>query len=66
MSNNQNTQTPPKMKGHGPMGGPGGGHGPVEKAKDVKGTTKKISTKTFKIQNSNNNSNDICNRKHNI
>ena len=40
MSNNQNTQTPPKMKGHGPMGGPGGGHGPVEKAKDVKGTTK--------------------------
>ena len=42
MSNNQNTQTPPKMKGHGPMGGPGGGHGPVEKAKDVKGTTKKL------------------------
>ena len=42
MSNNQNTQTPPKMKGHGPMGGPGGGHGPAEKAKDVKGTTKKL------------------------
>ena len=41
MSNNQNTQTPPKMKGHGPMGGPGG-RGPVEKAKDVKGTTKKL------------------------
>ena len=35
MSNNQNTQTPPKMKGHGPMGGPGGGHGPAEKAKDA-------------------------------
>ena len=24
------------------MGGPGGGHGPAEKAKDVKGTTKKL------------------------
>ena len=50
MSNNQNTQTPPKMKGHGPMGGPGGGHGPVEKAKDVKGTTKKLAQRLSKYK----------------
>ena len=41
MSNNETTNKPPRMRGHGPMGGPGG-HGPVEKAKDVKGTTKKL------------------------
>ena len=41
MSNNQTTNKPPRMRGHGPMGGPGG-RGPVEKAKDVKGTTKKL------------------------
>ena len=43
MSNNETTKMPPKMKGPGPMGGPHGGHGPVEKAKDIKGTTKKLS-----------------------
>ena len=42
MSNNETTKMPPKMKGPGPMGGPHGGHGPAEKAKDIKGTTKKI------------------------
>ncbi len=43
MSNNETTKTPPKMKGPGPMGGPPhGGRGPVEKAKDIKGTTKKL------------------------
>ena len=42
MSSNQTTNKPPKMRGHGPMGGGPGGHGPVEKAKDVKGTTKKL------------------------
>ena len=42
MSNNQEIKTPPKIKGPGPMGGPHGGKGPVEKAKDVKGTTKKL------------------------
>lgn len=42
MSNNQTTNRPPRMRGHGPMGGGPGGHGPVEKAKDVKGTTKKL------------------------
>ncbi len=41
MSNNETTNKPPRMRGHGPMGGPGG-RGPVEKAKDVKGTTKKL------------------------
>ena len=41
MSSNQTTNKPPRMRGHGPMGGPGG-RGPVEKAKDVKGTTKKL------------------------
>ena len=42
MSNTeQTTNKPPRMRGHGPMGGPGG-RGPVEKAKDVKGTTKKL------------------------
>ena len=40
MSNNGTAQKPPKMRG--PMGGPHGGHGPAEKAKDVKGTTKKL------------------------
>ena len=42
MSNNETTKMPPKMKGPGPMGGPHGGHGPAEKAKDIKGTTKKL------------------------
>ena len=42
MSNNETTQKPPKMRGPGPMGGPHGGHGPAEKAKDIKGTTKKL------------------------
>ncbi len=41
MSNNETTNKPPRMRGHGPMGGPGG-RGPVEKAKDVKETTKKL------------------------
>ena len=41
MSNNETTNKPPRMRGHGPMGGPGG-RGPVKKAKDVKGTTKKL------------------------
>lgn len=41
MSNNQTANKPPKMRGHGPIGGPGG-RGPAEKAKDVKGTTKKL------------------------
>lgn len=42
MSNTeQTTNRPPRMRG--PMGGgPHGGHGPAEKAKDVKGTTKKL------------------------
>ena len=42
MSNNETTKMPPKMKGPGPMGGPRRGHGPAEKAKDIKGTTKKL------------------------
>lgn len=42
MNNNETTKMPPKMRRHGPMGGPHGPHGPVEKAKDVKGTTKKL------------------------
>ena len=43
MSNNETTQKPPKMRGPGPMGGgPHGGHGPAEKAKDIKGTIKKL------------------------
>ena len=43
MSNNETTQKPPVMKGHGPMGGgPKGAHGPVEKAKDFNGTIKKL------------------------
>ena len=41
MSNNETTNKPPRMRGHGPMGGPAG-RGPIEKAKDVKGTTKKL------------------------
>ena len=40
MSNNETAQKPPKMRG--PMGGPHGGQGPAEKAKDIKGTTKKL------------------------
>ncbi len=45
MSNTeQTTNKPPRMRG--PMGGgPHGGHGPVEKAKDVKGTTKKLANR---------------------
>ena len=43
MSNNETTQKPPVMKGHGPMGGGSrGAHGPVEKAKDFNGTIKKL------------------------
>ena len=42
MSNNQTINRPPRMRGHGPMGGGPGGRGPVEKAKDVKGTIKKL------------------------
>ena len=42
MSNNDTMQRPPKMNGHGPMGGGPKGHAPVEKAKDIKGTTKKL------------------------
>ena len=42
MSNNETTQKPPIMKGPGPMGGGPKGHAPVEKAKDIKGTTKKL------------------------
>lgn len=42
MNNDETTKMPPKMRRHGPMGGPHGPHGPVEKAKDVKGTTKKL------------------------
>ena len=41
MSNNQTTKKPPEMKAPGPMGGGPKGHAPVEKAKDIKGTTKK-------------------------
>ena len=43
--NNKEQQTinkPPKMQGPGPMGGAHKGHRPVEKAKDIKGTTKKL------------------------
>ena len=45
MSNTeQTTNRPPRMRG--PMGGgPHGGHGPAEKAKDVKGTTKKLANR---------------------
>lgn len=43
MSNNETTQRPPKMRGNSPMGGgPHGGNLPAEKAKDIKGTTKKL------------------------
>lgn len=42
MSNNQTVNKPPRMREHGPMGGGPGGRVPVEKAKDVKGTTKKL------------------------
>ena len=45
MSNTeQTTNKPPRMRG--PMGGgPHGGHGSAEKAKDVKGTTKKLANR---------------------
>ena len=45
MSNTEQTiNKPPRMRG--PMGGgPHGGHGPAEKAKDVKGTTKKLANR---------------------
>ena len=45
MSNTeQTTNKPPRMRD--PMGGgPHGGHGPAEKAKDVKGTTKKLANR---------------------
>lgn len=40
MSNNEQVKKPPMMKG--PMGGGPKGSAPVEKAKDIKGTTKKL------------------------
>ena len=45
MSNTEQTiNKPPRMRG--PMGGgPHGGHGPAEKAKDVKGTIKKLANR---------------------
>ena len=48
MSNTEQTiNKPPRMRG--PMGGgPHGGHGPAEKAKDVKGTTKKLANRLTK------------------
>ena len=48
MSNTeQTTNKPPRMRE--PMGGgPHGGHGPAEKAKDVKGTTKKLANRLSK------------------
>ncbi len=42
MSNNETTKKPPVMKGKGPMGGGPKGHAPAEKAKDIKGTAKKL------------------------
>lgn len=42
MSNNETTNKPPVMNGHGPMGGGPRGHRPIEKAKDMKGTIKKL------------------------
>ena len=42
MSNNQEIKTPPKIKGPGPMGGPHGGKGPVEKHKRCKRNNKKL------------------------
>lgn len=42
MSNNETTKKPPVMKGKGPMGGGPKGHAPAEKAKDIKGTVKKL------------------------
>ena len=41
MSNETNNQ-PPKQQRRGPMGGPHGPRGPVEKAKDVKGSSIKL------------------------
>lgn len=40
MSNNEHSKKPPMMKG--PMGGGPRGTAPIEKAKDIKGTTKKL------------------------
>ena len=42
MSNKETTKQPPIMNGRGPMGRGPGGHAPAEKAKDIKGTTKKL------------------------
>lgn len=42
MSNNKSTQKPPIMKGNLPMGGGLRGNAPVKKAKDIKGTVRKI------------------------
>lgn len=42
MSNNEHTQKPPVMKGNPPMGGGPRGNAPVEKAKDIRGTTRKL------------------------
>lgn len=50
----------------GPMGGPRAGH-VTEKAKDFKGTTKKINWTIFvKIQNRFNYSYNLCSWKYNI
>lgn len=42
MSNKETIKKPPIIKGHGPMGGGPRGHAPAEKAKDAKGTIKKL------------------------
>lgn len=42
MSNNNTTQKPPTMRGPMKRGPGGAGHAPVEKAKDFKGTLKKL------------------------
>ena len=42
MSNKETTKQPPIMNGRGPMVRGPGGHAPAEKAKDIKGTTKKL------------------------
>ena len=42
---NKTNQMPPMKRG--PMGGPGGGYGTYDKAKDSKGTTKKLIKNTL-------------------
>lgn len=51
--NNEENKTknkPPMRKGPEPMGGGPGGHGPVEKAKDVKGTVRKLANRLSKYR----------------